>query len=277
MIYALSRLAILWSRFLITASDWGVLAGISFVIGSALRSGERSAPLRRPAMRFFHRGKIDRSVLTQFGMDFGYIDPGDGPPIQTIVDAGANIGVFTIFCARQYPDARIISMEIEGGNFSILSKNAAQLPNVTAVDCALWSETTTLQLMRSDQADSHRVVQGSGDVPAMSLADLMSRYGLDRIDILKMDIEGAERTVMQALDDNTLDRINVIRFECSDAEEPGNSLRVFERLMGQDFDTYAFGENVYLVRRRTHWQFRRRYAGIGRLPEFGPRPIGGAA
>ncbi len=64
-----------------------------------------------------------------------------------IVDAGANIGLASVFFANRYPGARILSLEPEKSNYEMLVRNAAPYPNIKAVRGALWSETTELSVI----------------------------------------------------------------------------------------------------------------------------------
>ncbi|HEY7772510.1 MAG TPA: FkbM family methyltransferase, partial [Marinagarivorans sp.] len=50
---------------------------------------------------------------------------------KVIVDAGANIGLAAIYFANQYPNAKIIAIEPEKGNFDQLTANTKPYPNIT--------------------------------------------------------------------------------------------------------------------------------------------------
>src|SRR5450755_1360246 len=58
---------------------------------------------------------------------------------RTIVDVGANIGLTSVYYARRYPQARVISVEAEASNFAILCRNVARYPNIVPVHAALWN------------------------------------------------------------------------------------------------------------------------------------------
>ncbi len=264
----ISRIVLLASRFLIVWQNWCLGAAMHFVYLSKFGHGEREATLGGGLGKFRYRAQADRSVLNQFSRDCGIIDAADGPPIKVIVDAGANIGVFSAMCLRVYPQAKIVALEAESRNAAILKKNLAQWPNTVALQSALWKERGSVSVCLADNADGHSVAALHGDsasqsVPSLSVRDLLDDYQLEKIDILKMDIEGAEGVVVEAIDDATLSRINAIRFECNDADAHGTALTVLHRLNLSEFDAFAFDENLYLIRRSTGWRFRRYYSGIG--------------
>lgn len=56
---------------------------------------------------------------------------------QIIVDAGANIGLASIYFANNYPEAKIIAIEPEQSNFELLKKNVAPYPNIIPLQAAL--------------------------------------------------------------------------------------------------------------------------------------------
>lgn len=260
----------LLSRFIIGVRDWGLDASFSFVFLSRFFPNVRGATLRPLNARFSHRGRCDRPVLAQFFAEFGVINTSGGEPIRTIIDAGANIGVFCAISRRLYPSAQILALEVEGQNYEVLQANAKRLGNTTAIEAALWKESGSVYLNLGPNPESHSVGDAASDtsllVPALSLQDLMTRFRFEKLDLLKMDIEGAESIVVNSLSDDTLKCINAIRFECNDSDAPGNALKMLSRLSSDDFDAYAFDENIYLIRRSTRWKFQRHYSGVGEIP-----------
>src|SRR5215831_9653168 len=118
----------------------------------------------------------------------------------TIVDAGANIGCSAVFFAHKYPRARILAVEPEASNYSILRKNIRPYPNIRGVQAALWTADEVLEVVdpglghwgiqvQLPNAATQRVI---GTVQGLSLPRLMSRHKIRFIDLLKMDIEGSE-------------------------------------------------------------------------------------
>ena len=126
-------------------------------------------------------------------------------PPQVIVDAGANIGLTAIVFANKYPMARVFAIEPERSNFEVLCKNVAPYPNIIPIQAALWNCETEIALI--DPGLDKWGFQVSGQltpltaverVKAITIDSLMLQYGIDSIDVLKMDIEGAEKEVFDA-------------------------------------------------------------------------------
>lgn len=151
---------------------------------------------------------------------------------RVIVDAGANIGLSAIFFANLFPEARIIALEPEDSNFALLAANVAPYPQITARHAALWHENKLISLvdpglgnwgfMTQDSAQGAFEGEPVGLVQALTLDALMRDYDLDRIDLLKLDIEGAEREVLG--DPKAwIDRVDAMVVELHDRLKPGCS------------------------------------------------------
>lgn len=149
--------------------------------------------------------------------------------VQYIVDAGANIGLASIYFANKYPSARIIAVEPEIGNFRMLKKNVEFYPQIVPVNAALWRSSGSIQLSDPGRGEHGFTtsevsnVEGSGGgepVAAISMADLMDSYGIEHLDLLKIDIEGAEKEVFEAAD-GWVDRVSTIVIELHDRFKPG--------------------------------------------------------
>jgi hypothetical protein len=103
-------------------------------------------------------GTTDNSVYDQvFGEEeyrLDYRDP------KFIIDAGAHIGSSSLYFAMRFPNARIVSIEPELGNWSLAKANLAQFPNVTVVRGALWSHRTAVGIVNaSAESWGFRVVE----------------------------------------------------------------------------------------------------------------------
>ncbi len=116
-----------------------------------------------------------------------------------IVDCGANIGMSIIYFKKLYPAAKIIAFEPDKRIYDICQRNiqAFQLPEVELVNKALWSERTTLNFY-AEGADGGRLVQVGDNKNIVKVeTDVLSGYLGQPVDLLKMDIEGAELEVLR--------------------------------------------------------------------------------
>lgn len=173
----------------------------------------------------------DVLVLRQVLFDREYEPPVALMP-SVIVDAGANIGVTSIFYANRYPWARIFAIEPEISNFEMLVKNATPYKTIIPIHGALWSRATSVAVCGA-QKFGHWGVRVSEkpsivSVLAFTVADLMKQYQINFIDILKLDIEGAETEVFET-SDSWIDKVGALAVETHDRFKPGCS-RAYDRV-----------------------------------------------
>lgn len=162
-------------------------------------------------------------------------------PPRVIVDAGANIGLTAVYFANQFPAARILALEPESSNYALLCKNTAAYPQVVPIQAALWSSTTTLDLVDAvgrhcgfrtqtpGVADDRRVI---GQVTALDMLRLLADYQVKQIDLLKVDIECSEIEVFAGAA-AWIDRVGVIMIELHDRFKRGCALSFYTAV--QDF------------------------------------------
>jgi FkbM family methyltransferase len=165
-----------------------------------------------------------------------------------ILDCGANVGLASLFFKRRYPAARITAYEADPALFAIAGKNlsANRASDVEIVNAALWTSTgrVTFHAEGTDSGMIHGLageVDGRAvDVPSLRLRDILHT---ERIDLLKLDIEGAEDAVLADCEP-VLDRVAAIvmdlhEFDPSVRQAP----RVLELLTRAGF-VYAVDEFV---------------------------------
>lgn len=177
----------------------------------------------------------------------------------TIIDAGANIGLVSIFLANRFPGARIVAIEPEESNFEVLQKNVLPYGNITALHAALWHENRKISLVDPSLGHWGFMTQDSGDgeesfgevmhpVQGLTLDRIMKDLGIDHIDILKLDIEGAEREVFKD-PSPWLEKVDALIVELHERLKPGCNRSFYNSTVGFDQE-WLQGENVYLARDR---------------------------
>lgn len=122
-----------------------------------------------------------------------------------IIDCGANIGLAVIYWKRQYPAARIVAFEPDPNVFEALAWNCKQLEieDVQLLNKAVWNQEGELSFC-PDGADAGHLAyqdlnaaQSSMQVGTLRLRDYLN----EEIDLLKLDIEGAEIEVLRDCQD----------------------------------------------------------------------------
>lgn len=152
-----------------------------------------------------------------------------------ILDAGGCVGVATLYFKKLYPDAKITVFEPDTDLFSTLSQNIAnnKLSDVTLVNSGVGKEAGTVNFF-ADGVDGGSIYEGINDNKLKVLIDVcrLSEYMDQRIDLLKMNIEGMESEVFEEIE-SKLSNVNEIIFEYhAFAELPqslGNILNILDR------------------------------------------------
>lgn len=118
-------------------------------------------------------------------------------PKPIIFDCGTNIGTSIVYFRETYPHARIVAFEADEQISATLQENLRQnqIAGVEVITKAVWTNEEGIWF-GSDQADSASIFSLTDRklVPSVRLRDYLLRE--TRIDMLKMDIEGAETAVL---------------------------------------------------------------------------------
>jgi FkbM family methyltransferase len=146
-------------------------------------------------------------------------------PFDTVVDLGTNIGLTSLWYAR-HGASRLLCVEPVPANMRLARRNLAQ-NGVTAefVQAAVGARdgTARFRVDPSYSTRGHLDRDGELEVPVVSMATLVSRVG--QVDLVKMDIEGAEIELLRA-PESWIDRVNaiIIEFDRGDPRELGGVL-----------------------------------------------------
>ncbi|GHT75650.1 hypothetical protein AGMMS50262_11590 [Bacteroidia bacterium] len=179
---------------------------------------------------------------------YDYHFPADFQP-KTIIDCGANIGLATVFFKNRFPQAKIFSVEPASSNFSVLQKNTGQFSNITLYQAGVWDKTANLVIENYDTQypfgftvkETEQECENS--FKAVTIEQIMKENNLDKIDILKIDIEGSEKEIFSADCDYWLSRTRFIFMELHDFMKAGCSKAFFSALSKYNFSLSALNGN----------------------------------
>jgi FkbM family methyltransferase len=171
---------------------------------------------------------------------------------NVIVDAGANVGYSVLRFRIEYPEAFIIALEPERANIIQFKKNCGGDKEIALEQKALWSNNTRLRVRSLDANQNAFQVEEDplGNIPATSISDLLSKYQLSQLDLLKIDVEGSEKIIFGDADAaNWLPNVEMILIETHDRLDPGCS-QVVDNAVAGLFDFLGpRGEYSLYVRR----------------------------
>jgi FkbM family methyltransferase len=159
-------------------------------------------------------------------------------PCETLVDLGANIGLSSVWLARQYGFRRVIAVEPLTSNAELAEKNlAANGVNATVVRAAVGPADGKATFAETDASNIGRVGVGSLTVDVISMRTILSMLPAGAmIDLVKMDIEGGEQALLVDTDTGWLSRVRafIVEFHPEIVDHP----RLIETLKGAGFSYY---------------------------------------
>jgi FkbM family methyltransferase len=142
--------------------------------------------------------------------------------IARILDLGANVGYSSAYFLSCFPEAQVVAVEPDGQNAAVCRVNLAPYGDRALLLLgAVWTESASLTLSKGPAGNGHEwarqvaapSVGEVGDVQGWDMVSLIDRLGGGDVDLLKVDIEGAELAVFVADAIRWLPRIRNICIE----------------------------------------------------------------
>jgi len=173
-----------------------------------------------------------------------------------IVDCGGHIGLSAVWFASRFPEATLYCIEPDKSNFKLLQQNTAAYPNVTCLNGGVWNKPCHLEIMNplsgsasfqlrelpdSDNSERPNVLR------AYTILEVLKLEKLNRLFLVKMDIEGAESQVfIDPAPWLALTAVMIIELHDWLMPGQGTSRNFFKRLAENSFDVVLQGENLLL-------------------------------
>ena len=165
----------------------------------------------------------------QFGMMAEFLELGEctgiplAHPPKRILTLGANIGLGVICLRDEFPDADLVAVEADPRNFELLARNleqnqvkaqliaaAASAKGGELLPLRLFDNTTCSTLIADD--GFHPGHEAVVNIPTLSMTQILASVGWDSVDLLKIDIEGAEDELL-SVDNQWLKGVGVLMME----------------------------------------------------------------
>ena len=195
-----------WEQCQILAIPFGVRAAVSLWVGEQLGTPAPGG-LRRlwlpgvnSAIYYRPRSSDIGAICQVFGLQ-EYRPSANEQDVRLILDCGANIGCTSLYFLHRYPRAHIIAVEPDPGNFQVCQRNLAPFAErTTLIQAGVWSSEGPLRVVHGAFRDLREwltqvrpALPGEQvDCPAITIDALLARSGRLSIDLLKIDVEGAE-------------------------------------------------------------------------------------
>lgn len=153
--------------------------------------------------------------------------------VRQIIDLGANAGYSLRFWQLNFPEAQIIAVEPDASNLRIARLNAGPNANVAFAEACVAASPGRVSLDRSNGewgiSMRHDAVEVVGSVEALTMPQLFDRFDVrGDVDILKCDVEGAERELFRDCR-GWIDRVRVMIVELHDGYRDADLLGDLDR------------------------------------------------
>jgi len=237
-------------RFVLLIRNYGFKTGFSIWLQIMFSFGAitkiKSKIFLNPIL--LRRKDSDLDIFDQIFVDKQY----KWPEIEklnpkVILDGGANIGLSAIFFSSLFPSAKIICIEPDENNWKQLEANTKNYKNISLVKAAIWYKNEILNLANPEGFSagfSYQSENNDKGVQGCTIQEIMAQFNLNHIDILKLDIEGAEKEIFENGNLEWLDKTDVLTIELHDMYREGTAKAFIKPVYNKIEKMYIQGENV---------------------------------
>jgi len=167
---------------------------------------------------------------------------------DAVIDIGGHLGFFSLYASLLNSKVPIYAYEPHNGNFTLLKKNLKEnrVRNVTAKNLAVADNIDEVDLFISKEDLNHSIVHAIEDtgevqkVRTITLGKILDRHHLRHVDLLKIDAEGAEYSIIENSPFDIFDKVSHIFLEYHDWAPDGDHrrLRRFLEARGYHVEDY---------------------------------------
>jgi len=163
-----------------------------------------------------------------------------------VIDVGGFIGDFTLYAVKHLNASRVIVCEPSPRNWALLLRNISQNgygERIDAVNKAVTADGRTIMMNIDAPDECQNMISGYlnddqplSSVPGISLGQLFRDHAVETVDLLKLDVEGGEYSILENTRSDLFSRIRNIVFEYHDIDGGWGKLKgVKEQLRREGF------------------------------------------
>lgn len=210
-------------NFIGSLRNYGLIEGISLYI--KLKNFQRDSISTSQLKHEVHLrpGSVDNCVFKQI-----FLKQDLNLPIldeilpETVLDLGANIGMSSLYLANRFPNAKIVGVEPDESNGEMYKKNLIHFPNVNFILAPIRGDHKKVEMKDYGRGESGYVAEESENgIVSITISDILNQFGWKSIDIIKMDIEGSEKSVFEENYESWLPKTKVLFVELHERKNPG--------------------------------------------------------
>ena len=139
--------------------------------------------------------------------------------VASVIDCGAHVGSFSLWVTRRTA-CHVVAVEPNPKTFMLLRKNVNDLPDRVALRAVAVAGTVEHRTLYDTGYSPSASLLGANNsvgsftVEAVTLEMLIDQSGFLMVDVLKLDVEGAEQEIFRTVKTETLQKIRVMMIEC---------------------------------------------------------------
>lgn len=196
---------------------------------------------------------IQLNLLSEDISKRDYLFPVEIKP-KIIFDIGANIGTTALLLDHIYPNSTIYCFEPDEENFELLEKNVEKYPNIIPLKYGLSDRDEEIELYDSTDELNYgglSTIKKGDSIPRTKIQvknsrDICHNLNISNIDLIKIDCEGAEYSILSSIPKTILEKVQWIEGELH-GEKEFETLATLNESFKLQF-TKFFGDVV--------WQFK---------------------
>ena len=228
-----------------------------FLVNMLLSLGINKIYLRKVVFPIHLRSKSSDLLVFHQIFTFQEYDIKIGFVPKFIIDAGANIGLASVFFSNKFPESKIVAIEPERSNFEMLERNTKHYSNIFLLKRVLTNEPN-LSFDVIDKGYGNwgfvtaiKELKYSGKlietVKTITIDEILIDNNLEYLDLLKIDIEGGEKQLFDTNYESWLPKTRCVIIELHDGINKGSSKSFFKAISKFDFSYYNRGENLLFI------------------------------
>ncbi len=167
-------------------------------------------------------------------------------PDDKVLDLGANVGVYAVSAAlRINSKGAVVAVEPSKATFKLLNKSASRFPNMKAIRAAVSDKAGKASLLLGEWSELNKLgtEQNQGErVQVFSVDDIAERTGIERFDIIKMDVEGHEQQALAGAKNIISKNSPIIFYEIKHHSTPDYEL--IDTFKDLGYDSYLYVSSI---------------------------------
>jgi FkbM family methyltransferase len=223
-----------------------------------LESEPISLTLKKSIHPFWIRpGTSDWVIFRDFFLEESYAKTDSKITNMNIIDAGANIGAASFLLKQRHPESNIFAIEPDASNCKMYKLNMAPFSNIILFENGLHhTNDLSLKILNPDASKySFQLGQDSDElnknnelsVNSISINNIVDTFKLEKIDIVKIDIEGGEKSLFE-FNTEWLNKCDQLIIELHEHYAPGCSASLIRAISSYNFKIGWAGENFVLTK-----------------------------